>query len=82
MELGKSKIKPVCNYFVGAEQIMKTKEKKDLGVIIKENLNLEKQINKIFGLSYKMLNTIRVAFQYKDKDMMRYRRLLQRWCQN
>ena len=56
---------------MGEEQIIKTKEEKDLGVIIQENLSPEKHISKIFGLSYKMLTNIRVAFYYIDKDMMK-----------
>ncbi|MPC78882.1 hypothetical protein E2C01_073384 [Portunus trituberculatus] len=50
---------------------MKNKEEKDLGVIIQESLNPEKHISKIFGLSYKMLTNIRVAFPFMDKDMMK-----------
>ncbi|MPC87819.1 hypothetical protein E2C01_082696 [Portunus trituberculatus] len=43
-ELGKSKKRQVWNYLMREEQIMKTKEEKDLGVIIQENLNPEKHI--------------------------------------
>ena len=53
------------------EQIMKIKEEKDLGVIMEENLNLYKYMTKIFGLSYKMLTNIRMAFHYMHKDMMK-----------
>ncbi|MPC09257.1 hypothetical protein E2C01_001860 [Portunus trituberculatus] len=73
MELGKSKRRSVWKYLVGAEQIMKTKEEKDLGVIIQENLC--QKISKIFGLSYKMLTNIRVAFQYMDKDKIKKKSL-------
>ena len=45
MELGKSKRRPVWNYIMmGEEQIIKTKEQKDLGVIIQENLSHQKHI--------------------------------------
>ena len=72
MELGKSKRRPVWNYIMmGEEQIKKTKEEKDLRVIIQENLNPEKIISMIFGLSYKILTNIRVAFHYIDKDVMK-----------
>ena len=71
MELVKSKRRPVWNYLMGEEQITKTKEKKDLGVIIQENRSPDKHINKISGLSYKMIINIRVAFHYMDKDMMK-----------
>ena len=64
---GKSKKRPVWNYMMGEEQIKKTKVEKDLRVIIQENLNPEKHKIKIFGLSYKMLTNIRVAFHYIDK---------------
>ncbi|MPC91532.1 hypothetical protein E2C01_086576 [Portunus trituberculatus] len=70
MELGKSKRRPVWNYLMGEEQIMKTEEEKNLGVVIQENLNPVKHISKIFGLAYKTLTNIRVAIQYMDKDMM------------
>ncbi|MPC75146.1 hypothetical protein E2C01_069530 [Portunus trituberculatus] len=93
MELGKSKRRPVWNYLMGEEQIMKTREEKDLGVIIQENLYPEKHISKIFGLTYKILTNIRVAFQFMNKDMnkiimnmihpkLEYTAVLQRWCQN
>ncbi|MPC25853.1 hypothetical protein E2C01_018976 [Portunus trituberculatus] len=62
MGLGKSKRRPVWNYLMGEEQITKTKEEKDLGVIIQENLNPKKLISKIFGSAYKMLTNIRVTF--------------------
>ncbi|MPC64514.1 hypothetical protein E2C01_058631 [Portunus trituberculatus] len=69
MELGKIKRRPIWNYLMGEEQIMNTKEEKDLGVIIQENLSLYKHISKISGLSYKMLTNIRVAFHYMDKNI-------------
>ncbi|MPC52788.1 hypothetical protein E2C01_046665 [Portunus trituberculatus] len=70
MKLGKNKRRPLWNCLMGKEQIMKTKEEKELGVIIQENLSPKKHISIIFGLSYKMLTNIRVTFQYMDKDMM------------
>ncbi|MPC56643.1 hypothetical protein E2C01_050608 [Portunus trituberculatus] len=48
MELRKSKRRSVWNYFMG-KQIMKTKEEKDLGVIIQETLSPKKHISKISG---------------------------------
>ncbi|MPC84853.1 hypothetical protein E2C01_079603 [Portunus trituberculatus] len=71
MELGKSKRRPAWNYLMGHERIMKTKEEKDLVVIMQENLSPDKHISNIFGLSYKILINIRVAFHYMDKDMMK-----------
>ncbi|MPC77704.1 hypothetical protein E2C01_072166 [Portunus trituberculatus] len=71
MELRKSKRRLVWNSLMGEEQIMKTKEEIDLGVIIQENLSPDKHISKIFELSYKMLTSMRVAFCYMDKDMMK-----------
>ncbi|MPC26719.1 hypothetical protein E2C01_019865 [Portunus trituberculatus] len=58
----------------------KTKEEKDLGVIVQKNLNPQKHIRKIFGLAYKMLTNIRVAFQFMGKDMMK--KLLQAYVQS
>ncbi|MPD04108.1 hypothetical protein E2C01_099779 [Portunus trituberculatus] len=71
MELGKSKRRPVWKYLMGDEKITKTKEEKDLGMIIHENLNPKKHISKIFGLAYKILTIIRKAFQFMDKDIMK-----------
>ncbi|MPC61232.1 hypothetical protein E2C01_055299 [Portunus trituberculatus] len=71
MDLGKSNRRLVRNYLMGEEQIIKTKEEKYLGVIVQENLNPENHKNKIFGLSYKMLTNVRVAFQFMDKYMMK-----------
>ena len=63
MELRKSKRRPVWNYLMDKEQIMKTKEER--------GLKPRKHISKIFELTYKMLTNIRVVFQYLDKDMMK-----------
>ena len=49
MEIGKSKRRPKWNYKVGQEEIPKTKEEKDLGVVIQDTLNPEQHINKLFG---------------------------------
>ena len=38
MELGKSKRRPKWSYKMGQEEIPKTKEEKDLGVVIQDTL--------------------------------------------
>ena len=58
MEIGKSKRRPKWNYKIGQE-IPKTKEEKDLGVMIQDTLNPEQHINKLFGSTYRMLADIR-----------------------
>ncbi|MPC73377.1 hypothetical protein E2C01_067704 [Portunus trituberculatus] len=42
MESGKNKRRPVWKYLMGEEQIRKTKEEKDLEVVMQENLNPRK----------------------------------------
>ena len=49
MEIGKSKRRPKWNYKIGQEKIPKTKQEKDLGVVIQDTLNPEQHMNKIFG---------------------------------
>ena len=39
MEIGKSKRRPKWSYKIGQEEIRKTKEEKDLGVVIQDTLN-------------------------------------------
>ena len=41
MEIGKSKRRPKWSYKKGQEEISKTKEEKDLGVVIQDTLNPE-----------------------------------------
>ena len=55
MEVGKSKRRPKWGYKIGHEEILKTKEEKDLGVVIQDTLNPEQHINKLFGSTYRML---------------------------
>ena len=71
MELGKSKRRPKWNYKMGQQEILKTKEEKDLGVVIQDILSPEQHINQIFGSTYRTLTNIGVAFHYMDKDMMK-----------
>ena len=52
-------------------QISKTKEEKDLGVVIQDTLSPERHINQIFGSTYRTLTNIRVAFHYMNKDKMK-----------
>ena len=70
-ELDKSNRRPKWSYKMGLEVILKTKEVKDLGVVIQEILSPEQHISQLFGSTYKILTSIRVAFHYMDKDMMR-----------
>ena len=71
MEFGKSKKRPSWTYKMGAETILRSKEEKDLGVMIQDTLSPEKHINGLFGSTYNLLTNIRVAFNYMDKEMMK-----------
>ena len=54
MEFGISAKRPTSDYFMGNEKINKTKEEKDLGVTIHDDLSPEKHINKITGEAYNL----------------------------
>ena len=71
LEMGKSIRRPSWNYRIGEEMITKSKEEKDLGVIIQDTLTPDRHIGGIFGASYRMLTNIRIAFNYLDKDIMK-----------
>ena len=49
MELCKSKRRSKWSYKMGQEEIPKTKEEKDLGVVIQDTLSPERHINQLFG---------------------------------
>ena len=71
MELGKSKRRQTKQYTMGEVEIMKTKEEKDLGITISENLSPEKHVNNIVGTTYELLRKIKRAFTYMDEEMMK-----------
>ena len=74
MEMGKSKTRPTGEYKVGEEVIRKSREEKDLGVIVQDSLTPEwhiKHIKRMCGSTHRMLTNIRVVFHYMDKDMMK-----------
>ena len=52
------------------EVIMKSREEKDLGVIVQDSLTPERHINGICDSPHRILTNIRVAFHYMDKDMI------------
>ena len=56
---------------MGQKEILKTKEKKDLGVVIQDTLSPEQHKNQLFGSTYRTLTNINVAFHYMDKDRMK-----------
>ena len=70
MELGKSR-RPIWEYKMGKEVIKKSKEEKDLGVVVQDNLSPEAHIRGVFGSTYRMLTNIRVEFHYMDMSMMK-----------
>ena len=70
LEMGKGKRRPSWTYKMGEAVIAKRREEKDLGVLIQDNLQSEKQIKQIFDSMYRMLSNIRVAFHYMDKESM------------
>ena len=59
------------NAKMGQEVILKTKEEKELGVVIQDTLSPGQHINELFGSTYRILTSIRVAFHNMDKDMMK-----------
>ncbi len=48
MEMGKSEKRPSWKYKMGGEEIIKVQEEKDLGIIIQDNQQSEKHVDKIF----------------------------------
>ena len=56
---------------MGQEVILKTKEEKDIGVVIQDSLSPGWHISQLFGLTYRTLTNIGVAFHYMGKDMMK-----------
>lgn len=71
LEFGKSKNRPLWTYKMGGETIIKSREEKDLGVMIQDTLSPERHIKGIFGSTYNLLTNIRIAFSYMDKEMMK-----------
>ena len=69
LEMGKSKRRPSWTYNMG-EVIAKRREENDLGVLIQDNLQLDKHMKQIFDSTFRILSNIRVAFHYMDKEMM------------
>ncbi len=49
MEFGKGRNRTTANYCLDNTQLSKTKQEKDLGVIIQDNLTPEQHKNKITG---------------------------------
>ena len=56
---------------MGGVTILKSKDERDLGVMIQDTLSPEKHISGIFGSTYYLLANIRVAFNCLDKEMMK-----------
>ena len=61
--MGKSKNRPTWEHKIREEVIMKSREEKDLGVIVQDSLPHK--------MTHRMLTNIRVAFHNMDKDMMK-----------
>ena len=45
-------------YKMGTETILKSKEEKDVGVVIQDTLSPDRHINRIFGSTYNLLTNI------------------------
>ena len=71
MELGKSKRRQTRSYTMGDVEIKKTKDEKDLGITISDNLSPEKHVNNIVGATYELLRKMKRAFTYMDEEMMK-----------
>ena len=69
MELGKSKRRLTTPYTMGDVEIKKTKEEKDLGITISDNLSPEKHVNNIVGATYELLRKMKRAFNYMDEEL-------------
>ena len=52
------------------------KRRERFGVVLQDNLSLEKHIDEIFHVTFMMLRIIRMAFHFIDKDMMRKKIIL------
>ena len=70
LEMEKSAIRPLWTYKLGENIISIAKEEKDLGEVIQDNLSPEKNIDKIFGGTFKMLRNIRIVFHFLDNTSM------------
>ena len=70
MEFGKSR-RVHWDYTMEDVRLEKSSEELDLGVTITEGLTPDKHINKMTGKANNLLRRIKMAFIYKDKDMMR-----------
>ena len=71
MRMGRSKYRPYKVYQLGRNILEEVSEEKDLGVTIQSDLSPEKHINRIFGKTYSMLQSIGLAFHYLDENMIR-----------
>ena len=71
MEFGKGRNRITTNYCLGSTQLSKTKQEKDLGVTIQDNLTPDRHINKITGEAYNLIRSIKAAFTYLDEEMMK-----------
>ena len=71
MKLGKSKNRPTNSYKMGNENLKEVQEEKDLGVTFQDTLSPENHIGRLFGQAYRMLQNVKTAFHYMDKDMMK-----------
>ena len=71
MRMGRSKYRPYKVYQLERNILEEVSEEKDLGVTIQSDLSPEKHINRIFGKTYSMLQSIGLAFHYLDENMIR-----------
>ena len=55
---------------MGQKVILKTKDEKNLGVVIQDTLSPDRHINQLFGSTYRMLTSIE-TFHYMNKHMMK-----------
>ena len=67
LEMGKSAMRPLLGENISSI----TKEEKDLGVVIQDNLSPEKHIYRIFGDTFRMLRNIWRVFHFLDENMVR-----------
>ncbi len=69
-EVGRSIHRSHARYNLGGEKIKCADRKKDLGVVIQENLSPEGHINKIVGEGLAMVANVRLTFAHIDETLV------------
>ena len=57
-------------YKLGERILNPSEKEKDLGIIVRNDLSPESHINKMVGETYRLLNRIKIAFNYMNVEML------------